>query len=186
VTREAKYAGIILAAGRSTRMGSPKAELRLRSLGGKTAIESLAQIFLDTKLAPVIAVGADAPGVTRVEGEPDQPMIDSLARAIALLPPDIDGAVVQPIDAPYTTAELVRTLTSGPVPARARVLYCVGQPGHPVLVARALFEAIAARPPGGLRAILDRESAALDRVEVADERILADLDTPEDIREWES
>jgi CTP:molybdopterin cytidylyltransferase MocA len=51
-----------------------------------------------------------------------------------------------------------------------------------VLVARALFPAIAARPEGGLRALL--EQSPVQRVPFDDERILADLDTPEDVARW--
>jgi CTP:molybdopterin cytidylyltransferase MocA len=166
-------------------MGTPKWDLRLPSHGGERLIDILAEVFRAAALQPLVVVGRglELAGVLPIEGDPELPMIDSLARAIERLPPSIEGAVIQPVDAPYTTPALVAHLTAGSVPERARVPYCAGEPGHPVLIARRLFAEIEARPEGGLRAILS--AGTIDRLEVDDERILADLDTPEDIREWE-
>ncbi len=166
-------------------MGTPKWDLRLPSYGGARLIDILADVFRSAALQPLVVVGRgiQLAGVLPVEGDPTLPMIDSLARAIERLPASVEGAIVQPVDAPYTTERLIMQLTASEVPERARVPYCAGEPGHPVLIARALFTEIRARPEGGLRAILS--AGPVDRLEVDDERILADLDTPEDIREWE-
>ena len=54
-----------------------------------------------------------------------------------------------------------------------------GKRGHPPLIARRLFgEILAGDGEGGLRALLARHEAA--DVDVADEGILLDMDTPED------
>ena len=104
-------------------------------------------------------------------------MIDSLANAIEALPEEIEAAVVQPVDAPFTSVEAVRALTEDP--SHARVLAFEGTPGHPVLVPRALFDRVIARPQSGLRSLLaDAEQIAWDR------SVLADLDTPEDLIAW--
>jgi CTP:molybdopterin cytidylyltransferase MocA len=157
-------------------MGRDKAML---SIEGEPALARLVRIFAEAGLDPIVVVGeaADLAGATVVAGEPDGEMIDSLARGIAALPIEVEAAVVQPVDAPFTTVEAIRALCHAPV--RARVLAFEGSPGHPVLVPRSLFPRIAARPAGGLRSLLSgAELVPWDR------SVLADLDTPRDLVRW--
>jgi CTP:molybdopterin cytidylyltransferase MocA len=168
-------AGVILAAGKSSRMGRDKARL---SIEGEPAIERLVRIFAEAGLDPIVVVGGDRiAGATVVPGEPDGEMIDSLARGIEALPLKVQAAVVQPVDAPFTSADAIRALVAKP--NRARVLSFGGTPGHPVLVPQALFAEIRKRPDGGLRSLLAQaEQVPWDRT------ALADLDTPEDLVRW--
>jgi CTP:molybdopterin cytidylyltransferase MocA len=120
--------------------------------------------------------------VRAIEGDPDCPMIDSLARAVedkAIA--SRSGIIVQPIDAPFTTSAMIEKLSSE-FRTTSRVLTHEGRPGHPVLVSRKLFLRITERGAGDLRALLEEEPA--EQVEFPDPRILADLDTPEDVRRW--
>ena len=97
--------------------------------GKDTFLDGLVSVYLDSALHPVVVVGAgdvleaaaNLLGVQAIAGDPTAPMIDSLCRAIDVLPGDVVGAVVQPVDAPYTTADMITLLTSGP-PDRPRVL----------------------------------------------------------------
>jgi CTP:molybdopterin cytidylyltransferase MocA len=181
-------AGIILAAGRSRRFGSPKA---LIHVGGRPAIEGLIAAFAEARLSPVIAVaaaGGEVQDILRgrsdvafVAGEPRSEMIESLARGIAATPDHAPAAVVQPVDAPFTTAAMIAALLSGN-PGTARVLCHEGRAGHPVLVPRSLFAEIVERPRGGLRALL--ADVDVEVVEWSDRRVLADIDTPEDLALW--
>ena len=170
-----RIAGIVLAAGRSARMGRPKARL---SIEGQPALVRLVRVLREAELDPVLVVGSEeVEDAIVVAGEPEGEMIDSLARGIAALPPEIEAAVVQPVDAPFTTKEAIALLSRDPT--RARVLAFEGTPGHPVLVPRALFPAIIARPEGGLRSLLvHAELVPWDR------SVLADLDTPADLEFW--
>ena len=162
-----KVAGVILASGRSSRMGTDKADL---VIDGERNVDRLRRVYREV-LDPVVVVGHD------IRGAMDGEMIDSLACGIdAVL--DADAAVVQPIDAPFTTAEHLRLLIDG-FDGRARVLAHDGTPGHPVILPKALFDAIRARPDGGLRTLL----TGAELVE-ADETVLADLDTREDLVKW--
>lgn len=183
--------GIIVAAGRSSRMGRPKA---LLEIGGRVVLDRLVAVYHSAGLSPVVVVAsgptlAAARAIDRivvVQGDPDQPMIDSLARGIEALPAVAEGAVVQPADAPYTTREMIAALIESAPGVRraAAVLAHQGTPGHPVLIFRSAFDAIRARPEGGLRGILERLVA--ERIEHGDRRLLADLDTAEDLALWEA
>lgn len=181
------FAGVLLAAGRSSRMGRAKA---LLTFEGATVLARLVDVFRASALEPIVVVaGPDTVAAARrissvrvVEGDSNAPMIDSLARALETLS-DRDGAVAQPIDAPFTTTTMIQRLIAGPL-GQARVLAYRGAPGHPVLIPERLFKTISERPDGGLRQVLAQEPTA--RVEQDDERVLADLDTPADLTRWSS
>lgn len=189
------FAGVVLAAGRSSRMGRPKALLTLPSLGAEPVLFRLLRVMAEAGLEPRVAVvgpglidfeadrALSGAGVALVAGDPGAPMVDSLARAAAALPGTSAGMVVQPVDAPYTSAAMITALLAPPPAGQPRVLAHEGEPGHPVLVPRALFPAITARPQGGLRAILAH--AGPEVVPWPDRRVLADLDTPEALALWE-
>jgi molybdenum cofactor cytidylyltransferase len=169
--------GIVLAAGRSSRMGSSKARL---ILDGEPWVARLVRVFREAELHPIVVVGApELAALTDarvVAGDPAE-MIGSLAHGIEALPDSTDAVVVQPVDAPFTSVEAIRALTADP--SRLSVLSHGGEPGHPVLVPRSLFTAVRARPQGGLRTLL----AQAVQVEW-DRSVLADLDTPEDLVRW--
>jgi molybdenum cofactor cytidylyltransferase len=182
-----RIAGIILAAGKSSRMGTAKALLHA---GGRTLLESLVEVYSSAPLDPMLVVASGAIAaiakrwdrVTVVMGDPEQPMIDSIIRAIEALPDSATGAIVQPVDAPFTDPAMIAALLAGGS-QRSRVLCHGGRPGHPVLIARSLFPEILERPEHGLREVLS--SAEVELVEWPDPRVLADLDSPADLREWQ-
>lgn len=167
-----KVAGIVLAAGRSSRMKRDKA---LIEIDGEPILARLVRVFKEAGLHPVLTVGSGVEDATSVEGEPAGEMIDSLARGIDALPATVDAAVIQPVDAPLTSVEMIRALTKGG--RRARVLTYEGTPGHPVLVPRSMFASILARPEGGLRTLL----SDAEEVPWSEDAILLDLDTPADL-----
>lgn len=169
-----KVAGILLAAGRSSRMKRNKA---LIEIDGEPIVVRLVRIFREAGLEPVLTVGIEVQGATPIDGVSDGEMIDSLAKAVAAVPADVDAAVVQPVDAPLTSVEMIGALTRG-AEEEPRVLTFRDAPGHPVLVPRRLFAAILARPQGGLRSLLD----GAEPVPWAGDEILLDLDTPEDLK----
>ena len=172
------HPGLIVAAGRSSRMPVNKSRLLVH---GEPALDRLVRIYLEADLDPVVVVGPhQVAGAISVSGAPEGEMIDSLARGIEVVSGNVLGAVIQPVDAPFTTALAVQALTATHLD-RPRVLTHQGQPGHPVWVPRELFAGIRERPFGGLRVLLeDAESVPWD-----DPRILADLDGPEDLAQFQ-
>ena len=188
-------AGIVLAAGRSRRMGRPKAFLQL---GGRSFLERAVAALRDGGCDPVVVV-AGPPGdpaadeialaatrlgatVTRNADE-ESPQVASLRAGLAALGEGVEAAVVTPVDVPRVDAETVRALAaafaaSGPPVAQP---FDGVRHGHPVLFARAVWPALMADPlPEGARTVIHAHAAA--RAEVRVRALPADVDTPEDYR----
>lgn len=174
--------GVILAAGRSRRLGRPKA---LLSFQGKPLVQSLVETYQSVGLEVVVVAGPevaralDPRSVRLTLGDPEQVMIDSLARGLAAGPFGARAAVVQPVDSAFTDRALLSALLQV-VKDRPVVPHHAGLPGHPVALPASLFPAIAGRPEGGLRTLLG-DAVSLDW---DDPRILCDLDEPADLVRW--
>lgn len=180
---EAGAFGVILAAGRSRRLGQPKA---LLTIDGERLVARLVRIYREAGL-PVRVVAADlaiaraaeAAGASVVDGDPEASMIDSLARGLAGSAAAGAGAIVQPVDAAFTDVPLLLALGQALLHVPV-VPHFGGDPGHPVALPAGWFPRIAARPEGGLRTLL---SAAI-ALPWPDPRILCDLDEPGDLARW--
>jgi CTP:molybdopterin cytidylyltransferase MocA len=89
-----------------------------------------------------------------------------------------------PIDVPLFSAATARTLMQSDAKI-AKPVY-EGREGHPILISADLIPQLtgpeSAGDAGGLKAALDRFADMTELVEVDDEGVLYDADTPEDIR----
>jgi CTP:molybdopterin cytidylyltransferase MocA len=183
-------AGIVLAAGRSRRMGEPKALLRF---AGATflerAVRALAgggchEVWVVTGADPAVAEAAAALGARTVANPAaDAEQIDSLRVALRALPPEAEAAAVALVDVPEVDAATVRAVLDGFRRTGAPVVLPAhgGRHGHPVLFARAAWAELLA--PGlaeGARTVVHAHAA--DRVEVAVPALPRDVDTPDDYR----
>lgn len=189
-------AGIVLSAGRSRRMGQPKAFLRL---GGATFLERAVAALReggcgevvvvagppDDEAARDIADAAERLGArVAINPHPGSEQVNSLRAGLRALGEDVAAAIVVPVDVPCIAAETVRAVigafAADPHPP-------VVQPfdgerhGHPVLFARAVWPELMADPlPEGARTVIHAHAA--ERAEVRVARLAADVDTPEDYR----
>jgi len=186
---------IVLAAGKSTRMGRAKALLPLEH--DETF---LTRIITTLKAADVedvvVVVGHDAPAIiaafdrrpvtARVVVNPNYEagQLTSLVAGLRVVDrPGVVAALVALVDAPFFQPATVRALVDRYRRTRARIVRPVhgGRHGHPVLIDRALFGAIgAADPSQGAKAIVHAHASADGDVEVDDEGAFADIDTPAD------
>lgn len=192
--RSSAIYGILLAAGRSARMGRPK---QLLSWQGRPLVRHVAEVALASRLAGLVVVlGAHADEVARaladlngalrqvVCAEYARGQAASLRCGLEALPADAGGVVVLLVDQPRVTPELVNRLIAafetGPEAAAVAPRYR-GQRGTPVLLARRLFAEVRALEGDlGARPVLARYADAMHWLDVDDPAVVEDVDTPED------
>ncbi len=186
-------AAIVLAAGRSRRM-APRNKLLITGPSGKPIIVRVVDNVLSSSARPVLVVtGHQADEVERVlAGRPlrfvhapdyAQGLSASLKAGIAAVPPECAGAVVCLGDMPLVTGRMIDRLLAAfdPDEGRAIVLPSFrGKQGNPMLWDRRFFPEIATISGDiGARFLLSRHMEQVAEVEMADEAVLRDIDTPE-------
>ena len=189
-------AGVVLAAGKSERMGSPKSLLHI---GNTTFLE---HIDLQARLGglnPIwIVLGHEADKIqqahprlasrTTLNPDYEQGQLSSLQRALEVLEASpIDGLMLFLVDHPFVTKELIQTLvrafSEGVHPLVIPSFH--GRCGHPVIFARSLFPEFKNAPLHlGAAAVVKVHAKEVLHVEVEDEGILIDIDTPEIYRKY--
>lgn len=180
-------AAVILAAGASTRFGSPK---QLARLGDRTMLETVVELALGAGLAPVIAVvppGIAAPAGASpvVNADPDAGMSRSLRMGLAAVPEEVGAAVILLGDQPAVSARTLAALLKEAVVTRRPVVAAraAGRIGPPVFLARAAFPlADEATGDEGLRTVLERHGELVATLDI--EEHAPDVDTPSDLERF--
>jgi molybdenum cofactor cytidylyltransferase len=186
-------AGIILAAGASSRMGAPKALLDYR---GETFVGRLVRV-LHTACSPVIVVlGYHAEAIRpqispaakiAVNPDPARGQLSSLQAALAELPAAVDGFAFIPVDSPAVSETTVAALAHAFERRQPSTLFVIprwsGKRGHPVLAARSIAAELLALPSTAeARAVVHAHVDRTEYVDVDDAGIFTDVDTPEAYR----
>lgn len=112
-------------------------------------------------------------------------MFSSILTGIQSLQPDLEAFFLLPADMPLIKSQTFTTLHRMYQKTGADIIYPVfqGMRGHPPLISMRLSPAILAYvDPGGLRCFLNCHEKNAHEVEVFDEGIMRDIDTPEDYR----
>lgn len=192
-------AAIILAAGESRRMGSPKARLPYPEPDGSesTFLEHLLKVFSSSAADPVVVVlGHEAEelargfdfGAARVAVNPHyrDGMLSSIQTGLRALGDDpVSGALVCPVDHPDIDPSVVDTLITRYRETRSPIVLPVhdGRRGHPVLFSSDVFPELLAAPQtvGARQVVWDHQRDLLE-VEVSDAGVTVDVDTPSDYR----
>ncbi len=182
-------AGVLLAAGASSRMGSNKLFL---SLEGESLLRRALRSALEAKLHPVIVVVS--PGADRVRAElsdracslvenpdPSRGMHTSLAAGIAALPTESAAAVVLLADMPLVTGRMIGALVERYRGGGAKLVISEygGVQAPPTLYDRALFEELLGADRGCGKSVIARHAGEAERMRWP-AAALADLDRPED------
>ena len=196
-TIRAVIPAIVLAAGKSSRMGRPKATLPLD--GRDTFLTRIVRTFAEASVADVVVVvGHDADAIVssfahtdvtaRFVGNPDyeQGQLSSLLAGLRLVDrPGVAAVLVTLVDVPLVRASTVRAVVDRYRETRAPVVRPVRgvDHGHPVLIDRSLFDAIRhADPVVGAKPIIRANVSTAGDVDVDDPGAFADFDTPDDVR----
>ena len=183
-------AAVVLAAGRSSRMGASKPLLRL---GQSSAIERVVSSLRQAGVEQIVVVTGHDPGpllpvldtleVDRAHNAGyDSGMFSSVQTGLAALRDGIDAFFVLPVDCPLVTPHVLALLLERSGRSFERVLYpvCCRHRGHPPLLSadcvRPLLEADNA---GSLEAFLAVFGDAGREVDVRDITVLLDMDTPD-------
>jgi molybdenum cofactor cytidylyltransferase len=185
----ARIAAVILAAGRSTRMGP--ANKLLADLNSKPLVRWVAAAALASHARPVLAVtghqGSDVIAalsgldVTFVDN-PDYAtgLASSLRAGIRALPKATDGALVLLGDMPRITAALIDRLIAASASGKIVLPVHEGQRGNPVLwPARYFPELLALEGDAGAKRLLATHANAIHEVDLGTDAIFLDIDTPD-------
>jgi molybdenum cofactor cytidylyltransferase len=189
--------GVILAAGRSSRFGRPKALLPVEPSGATFAARLIAQ-FRVAGIDDVLVVGRpdDAPlralveaGAARyiVNTEADRGQLSSLLAALdALDATRVRGVIVMPVDIPLIKAETIAAVRDAFLRGASPIARATfgGRHGHPVIFGWDVFEELRhADPARGAKMVVRARAGGVLDVEVDDPNVLRDVDTAEDYRE---
>jgi molybdenum cofactor cytidylyltransferase len=186
--------GILLAAGRSQRMGQPKLALPWKN--GRPIIAHMAELFRQAAVDPIIVVtGADRSTIEAcLENQPvvtvhnpdytESGMIDSVRIGLrSLQETPCTAVLISPGDLPAMQVETIRSLIAAFKRTEASIVApsIDGRRGHPVLVSRSEWMTILEMPEDRtLREFLLIRSESIHHVVVEDPGIVFDLDVPED------
>ena len=204
---------VVLAAGRSTRMGRPKATLPLgpqeMAHPPETFLTRIVRTLLEAGVDDIVIVlgyeaGAIAasfsasglPARLVVNDAYDRGQLSSLQTALAVVDrPGISALLVTLVDVPLVTARTVRAVLDCYRQTHAPVVRPTHgeRHGHPLLIDRSLFAALrAADPATGAKSVIRAHATALGDLAVNDEGAFIDIDTPDDYqsligrRSWEA
>jgi molybdenum cofactor cytidylyltransferase len=188
--------GVILAAGASTRMGTPKAALTLLR-PGETFVSALAARFVDAGLPDIVVVtGASDAAVRQALGPIRSPvrvvcnsrwqegqLTSLLAGMIDREGEVLEGVMMTLVDTPLVSIDTLRLLvrtwrqTRAPIVRPARG----GVHGHPVIFDAMIFDELrSADPTLGAKSVVRAYSDRIVNVAVEDAGAFIDIDTPDD------
>lgn len=187
---EGTIAGIVLAAGASTRMGRNKLFL---DIGGEPAVRRAVRQAVDAGLEPVIVVAghesertaqavADLRCTVVLNVDYARGINSSVRTGIRAVPPGADGAVVVLADMPLVTASMIATLVERyrSCPAALVVSRYGDVTAPPTLYDRTLFtELLTAEGEGCGKQVVKRHREEAEMVSWPPDA-LADFDVPDE------
>jgi len=182
-------AGLILAAGESRRMGSPKPLLLYRD---ETFLDTLIGLFTARCSPVVVVLGAAADEIRAGARRPAQFVVNpryrsgqtsSLQCGLRALPAEAGGVLFTLVDHPAVRPETLAALAGAAGAPLLRVPRYQGRRGHPIWFSRALVPEFLALPEtAAARDVVRAHAADTELVDVDDPGILADIDDPEAYR----
>jgi molybdenum cofactor cytidylyltransferase len=190
---QARIAAVVLAAGRSSRMGAAN-KLLAEALAGMPMVRRVVDTVLASAARPVIVVTGNEQGKVQAAlrgcratfvhnpGFADG-MSTSLRAGLAALPDRTDGVLICLGDMPLVTPAVLDRLIAAFNPLEGRAI-CVptwnGKRGNPVLWDRRFFAEMAALSGDvGAKHLIGEHADLVAEVPMPDDAVLTDIDTPE-------
>lgn len=191
---------VILAAGESRRMGSPKATLPFPTSettpGKVTFLDHLISLAVDPRVNTLrVVLGSNADRIrqrVRLKDEwvvlnPDwkQGQLSSIRAAIRSLPQQTEGIILFLVDHPLITAHVVGQLISAFYAKKPLIALPTfdGRRGHPLIFSSQLFgELLAAPEDTGARSVVWAHSNDVLEVPTTEEGVVLNLNDPQSVR----
>jgi len=197
-----RVAVLVLAAGRSTRMGGPN-KLLADAAGEALVVHAVKAALTSQAVEVVVVLGHMADEIRgaiekailpkpslRFVTNPDftEGLSTSVRTGVGALGTAIDAAIVQLGDMPGVGAPLLDRLIAAFSPVEGRSI-CVptvsGKRGNPVLWARRFFPEMATLSgDSGAKHLIGEHADLVCEVEMAGEAAITDIDTPEALAAW--
>ena len=181
---------VIVAAGMSSRMGDFKPMLNIGSISIAQRIIATFHQADVTKIVMVTGYNAltlerhlanNGVIFLRNENYETTQMFDSAKIGLEYMRDKCDKVLFTPVDIPLFTANTVTTLLNSGAELACPV--CDGKTGHPILISSAIIEKILADSgERGLQGAISRCGVEMTQVEVSDQGVLHDADTPDDYK----
>jgi molybdenum cofactor cytidylyltransferase len=198
-------AGIVLAAGASSRMGQPKAALTLGP-GGETVVARVVRTLLDGGVPRLVVVAGAHIDAVRAAMPPDEPrarllvhpgwqhgqLSSLLAGLDAIDDPHLEAALVTLVDVPLvrssTVAEIIAAWRRTHAPIVRPASASSERHGHPVIFDRSVFGDLRGADGNiGAKAVFAIHRESIVNVRIEDPGAFEDIDTPGDyekLRSW--
>ena len=187
-------AGIILAAGKSSRMGAFKP---LLPFGDRTVVETCIQNFREAGVDNIVVVIGDDDRAKQlrhtvcesgvhfaINPDAESEMSASIACATKTLLETTEAVIINPVDHAAVPPQVIKLLIDAWMNGQRLVKPTwQGQGGHPVLIDCTFRAALRnLDPQGGLKAFLDVYKSEVTRLAVDSNYIARDMDTWDDYR----
>ena len=176
---------IILAAGKSTRMGRKK---MLMPWGDTTVLGNVIHTLQDAGMEDIVLVTNSDISPTfshlpiQMMLNDNGDMLSSMKIGLRTQKPSAQATLVCLGDQPQMEEGSVRSVCEAFVKSRSNLVVPSYQMrrGHPWLVARPLWDDVFAMQGGSMREFLNAQASQIEYVNLETETILQDIDTPED------
>lgn len=183
---------VVLAAGSGSRLGGPKLRMVVE---GRSFLAQTVGVLASAGVGPICCVVAaeDAlwarqevkDAAVCMNPDPARGMLSSVIVGFAYLQGKA-GALIAPVDHPYVRISTIQSLLNAFAASPEHIIKPVyrGRAGHPIILPKTLFHAVLeASGMMTLREVLVRAGVEVRYVDVDDDGVLVNVNTPADIRE---
>ncbi len=117
--------------------------------------------------------------------DPESDMAGSVKACLKALSDKTNNVLILPVDHPLVSAQTIKTIVKTHLEYPECIIAPIhnGRKGHPVIFPRTIIEELYTLPT--LRDIVRRDDRRVQLIEVDDEGILLNMNTPQDFREIE-